>query len=785
MGSRELCSRAGFGAAPHINLKKGVAKLDNNQKSGVFDGPVSARILSMEMGNHVADCYSGEDAPCVTSCPLNLNIPDFIKRIQQGNFKGAYNLFRDFAIFPAIVQKLCPQPCANACVRGLLDQPVAINKLEKAAIDFTKNTAPVRYNMPAKKQTVAIVGAGLCGLSCLVRLASHGYPVTVFEKTDRLGGSLWEKLPDGDFLAEIEHQTGHLTYELRTDTEIKSLDELKDFDAVLLATGVGGPDLGLACAMNLESLGSEQPGIFLGGGLLEANSIEAIENGIRASQSIESYLKTGRMHEMSGVFVKKPSRLKVNMHKFAACERPAADEFSQEEAIQEAKSCQRCDCDDCFRACDFMQSYKKLPKKIVNDVRVRFNPVEGLQGSYGTRMINSCMACGLCAEVCTEDIDMGNFLLEARSIMHREGILPPVFHDFWLRDMYHAQGEQAYVKQPAPDAEKSRYVFFPGCQLGASNPAYVTETYKYLCEKLPETGLLLTCCGAPLEWAGDVKGMATAAQRIRDDWQSLGEPEIIFACPSCEKMLNKYLPEIKKVSIYEMLTRLGTPGRPASGTVSVFDPCSSRYNPNMQDSIRTLVKATGTEIAELSRGGREAVCCGYGGHIYPANKELFECVGAGRAALSEHPFVTYCSNCRDILMHHEKPTAHVLGLIFRLDDFARKTPSLTQRRKNREILKRNLEGCPEEQNMQANELEIILADGLTAKLDKNLILEDDLRDTIRHCEESGEKLLNPATGCFTGHRRLGTVTYWVEYRPAGEAFEVVNTYSHRMQIEGE
>lgn len=760
--------------------------MTDNQECGDSKAPLSARIISMEMGNHVADCYSGEDAPCVLACPLNLNIPSFINKLQRGNFQSAYNLFRDYAIFPGIVQQLCQQPCDSACARGSYDKSVALNKLEKAAIDFAKNKIPVRYNMPVKNQTVAVVGAGLCGLSCMVRLASHGYRVTVFEKTDRLGGSLWKKLPDSGFLAEIEMQTGHLSYELCTNTEITNLEALKVFDAVLLSTGAWGNDFGLSSALNPDSLGSERAGVFLGGGLLGSDSIAAIENGIRASQSIESYLKTGRMHEMSGIFVKKPSRLQVNMRKFQATERPVTDEYSTEDAINEAKSCQRCDCNDCFHACDFMQHYKKLPKKIVNDVRVLFNPVEGLQGSYGTRMVNSCMACGLCEDVCSEDINMGQFLLESRSILHREGKLPPVFHDFWLRDMYHAQEDLAYLKQPAPLNDKNRYLFFPGCQLGASNPAYVAQTYTYLTKKLPGTGILLTCCGAPLEWAGNVQGMTAAALRIKADWQSLGEPEIIFACPSCEKMLSKYLPEIKKSSVYEMLMRLGLPGESTTeGTVSIFDPCSSRYNPNMQDSVRALVTAAGAEIAELPRGGQNAVCCGFGGHIYPANKELYNCIGKSRAGLSEQPFVTYCANCRDLLSYHEKPTAHVLGLIFGLDDFTRKAPSLTERRKNREALKRTLLGYPEQQNTEKGELEIILAYGIVEKLDKCLILEDDLRNTIRYCEESGEKLFDQNTGCFTGHRRLGTVTYWVVYQPRGKGFEVVNAYSHRMQIEGE
>ncbi|MCL1896473.1 MAG: heterodisulfide reductase-related iron-sulfur binding cluster [Clostridiales bacterium] len=829
--------------------------------------PASGRILSMDMGKHVADCYSGESPPCRMACPLDLDIPEFMAKLRRGKFKSAYNLLRDYVIFPEIVSQICGEPCADACARGDVDAALELSKLERAAAAFADKAAPAKYNTAGKGKTVAVVGAGLCGLSCTIRLASHGYGVVVFERSNSAGGRLHGLLPGGGFMEEIALQTQHTDYELRTGTLVKSLDELREFDAVLLACGPDGCDFGLLDGLDRDSLGSAEAGIFLGGGLIGSSPIESIENGIRASQSIESYLKIGRMHEMTGVSVRKPSRLKINKKLFLPAEQPAAgthakeargsgkdgnpiagqpaaDIYTKEQAMQEAARCPGCDCSDCMRSCDFMKTFGRLPKKIVNDVRVRLNPVEGLQGGKGTIMINSCNACGLCAEVCSEDIDMGDFLLETRSIMHREGSLPPAFHDFWIRDMFHAQSEKAYLESNAPGKEKSEYLFFPGCQLGASAPACVEKAYEYLLEKLPGTGILLGCCGAPAEWAGDDPLVEETVGGIRKAWEAMGKPKVIFACPSCEKMLGKHLPEIEKVSVFETIQKHGLPasqasqgdgsfGAPASAasgeTVSIFDPCSSRHSPGMQDSVRSLVSMTGREVRELPAAGREAVCCGYGGHIYPANRELAGKIAQNRIGLGPHPFVTYCVNCRDIFSRGGKECVHILDLAFGTGDVAAPVPSLSKKRENREALKKDLlrqvwgqgapsvggvegienakgigdvkdnedtagaEGIMEVEDtaginspeMEGKGCETALAPGLEEKLDRLLVLEGDIRETIRHCEETGARLLDPETGCYVAHRRLGVVTLWVEYRTEGGAYIVENAYCHRMRIEGE
>jgi Fe-S oxidoreductase len=752
--------------------------------------PLSGRILSKGMDKHVENCFSGDDPPCRSQCPLNLDIVSFNNKLQKKNFSGAYTIYRDHVIFPEIVCYLCDHPCQSTCVRKDVDSAIDMKKLERAAIDFTRSTDPIKFNIPKKDEHVAIVGAGLCGLTCTSKLSSHGYDVTVFEKSDRIGGRLWDLMPSDIFLAEIENQMKYLTYNLKLNTEIKDLEELKDFDAVLIATGKNGEDFGLLEGLNRESFGSTKDGFFVAGSILGSSPLQSIENGIRASLLIESYLKIHRMHEMEGINVAKPSRLKMNIDKIQPVPAVESDRYTKEEAVAEANRCLKCDCRECQTTCDLMQYYKLLPKRIVSDVRVSFNPIEGLMKRCATRMLSSCSDCGACNNTCPMNIDMGEFLINARRIMHREGNLPLAFHDYWIRDMYHAQSDKSYIAKNAPGSEKSQYMFFPGCQLGASDPDYVKEAYAYLRDKLPDAGLILGCCGAPAEWAGDEALMKEMTDGIRSKWQEMGKPQGIFACPTCEKMFRKYLPEIPQISLYDIIKEKGLPDKQKkqTGTVSVFDPCSSRYDPSMQKSVRDLVLATGLTIDELPCTDQNTQCCGYGGHIYVPNPTLFDRIATDRISLSDHPYITYCTNCRDIFACKNKPARHILDLVFGLNDDSRHSPSLSARRSNHIALKADLLQSvwgEKMENLREKTFKIVIPPELEEKLNITLITEDDIRQVIEHCEETGNKVVDCNTGNHIGHLKEGVLTFWVIYKVEGNVYTIVNAYCHRMTIEGE
>jgi len=112
-------------------------------------------------------------------------------------------------------------------------------------------------------------------------------------------------------------------------------------------------------------------------------------------------------------------------------------------------------------------------------------------------MINSCMLCGLCEELCPGNFSMAAVCLDARRVMVGQNRMPPSAHEFALRDMAFANGDHCALARHAPGKDSSRHLFFPGCQLTACDPGGVAAAYDDLRARLGKVGLLLSCCGAP------------------------------------------------------------------------------------------------------------------------------------------------------------------------------------------------------------------------------------------------------------------------------------------------
>jgi Fe-S oxidoreductase len=733
----------------------------------------------------MASCLQHEPAFCAVACPFHLDVRDFIGKVQRGGFNAAYRTYVNAVGFPGIVQALCPEPCKAVCPRRLTDGAVSMRMLERAAMDHARSTAPDRYNLPPKGKRVAIVGAGISGLACALRLASRKYQVTVYERSGRMGGHLHGLLPPELFLADINRQFSQEHYELRLDTEIGGLDDL-DADAIYLATGAGGaafgvrPDAGGAFA-------SDRPGVFMGGGLTGAGSMRAIADGLRASGALERYLKAGGMNhpaEMDSTRMRlDPARI-TRMAPVLPADGAA---YTREEAAGEARRCLKCACDACVRHCDLMDYFKKFPNRIAEEVEVTIHPgtLDG-NGTVATRLIATCNQCGLCKEVCPQGIDTGALLRDSHRIMREKGAMPWAFHEFFLRDMASANGEAGLCRAPLGHS-RSRYLFFPGCQLGASDPRYVSASYRFLLERWPDTALMLACCGAPADWAGDAPLVREATDRLRDQWNALGRPRAVFACPTCRQMLARHLPELEGVFLYELALEQGlVPPGDAQTAASVFDPCASRDQPALQRSVRTLAGRAGFRLEPLPMEGRMAQCCSWGGQVAVAYPPYARHTAQRRVAAGGSPYITYCSNCRDVFAAAGKPVWHILDLLFGLNGSDRVPPTVTERRANRAMLKRQVlaEFWGETAAMEEDPMPLTIAPELRRKLDAERLLETDVAAVIGHCETSGEKVHDPAAGTYSGHLRIGNLTLWAEYRPApGGGFQLVNAYGHRMSIE--
>ncbi len=785
-------------------------------------------------------CIQREVPFCQAACPLHIDMADFMEKVERGVFDAAYKTYRNAVVFPAIVSALCKEPCKRDCPRA--DEAagggaIEIRALERTVVKHAVNREPQDYNVPVKKGRAAVIGAGISGLGCMLRLAARKYDVEIFEATDRIGGHLWE-LADGsasaggltpaDFMDDIELQLKHEKYALHLNTRITKLETLvaNSFDAIYIATGKGGDDFGLTrsaagAVPDGEAYNAmEESGVsganccmigdtacFAGGSILGKDTIEALADGLNIASAIETYFKTGNMAHPAD---QRKTKVRIDPSKLDhRAGRPAGADggYAPEDASEEAGRCLRCQCDSCKIHCDLVAYAGKWPLRIKDEIQATLQPGSAdLKPKPAKRRINTCTQCGVCLDACPAHIDMDHMFLEARSIMHKLERMPWAFHDFWLRDMEHANGEQSSIVRKPIGCDKPAYAFFPGCQLGASDPRHVLETYKWIIERQPDTAMLLQCCGIPVKWAGDKEAHLEAISKLRVNWDKLGKPILIAACPTCLKELSEFIPEIKTVSLYEFM--LGKddiqPAMQGGGRGwAIFDPCASKGKNGLRAAVRSIAGAAGVHLVPLSEQELNSACCSFGGHVETANADFAKFVIGRRINESAAPYITYCINCRDAFLRAGKETIHLLDVIFggSVPDGVESgrgfgngiesggiLPTATERRENRMKLKKQLLKefweCDMDDKKPVYDKSICFGPDIKSKLNRERILEEDIINVVDFCEKTGRKIAVKEKGTFSGYRQVGRMTYWVEYRLADDGgIEVVNAYCHRMQIE--
>ncbi len=308
----------------------------------------------------------------------------------------------------------------------------------------------------------------------------------------------------------------------------------------------------------------------------------------------------------------------------------------------------------------------------------------------------------------------------------------------------------------------------------------------------PATGLVLYCCGAPADWAGQGALFDETLDGLRTHLNDLGARRLILACPTCETVFARRLPEFETVSLWEVLREVGLPeGAAGSGggrRVAVHDACTARYQHDVQRAVRDVVTACGYEIDELEMSGERTECCGFGGLMLYANPEMGDLVVDRRIAEGDADYIAHCAMCRDRFVARGKRSLHVLDLLFG-DAYEtrakRRGPVFTQRSEQRIALKERLladvwaEG-PAAGPRWRDGLE--LAPGVEDLLERRYIRPDEVLEVITYAQASGRRFIEPSSGRLLASLRIGSVTYWVEYAPLGDRFVVYSAYSHRMEI---
>ena len=198
-------------------------------------------------------CLSCKNMPCVSGCPVKINIPSFISRIKESNFEGAYQIILESSSLPAVCGRVCPQEsqCESKCVRGIKGEPVGIGRLERFVADRHNESSTALPTPPAQNgHSVAVVGSGPSGLTCAGELAKKGYKVTIYEALHVAGGVLVYGIPEfrlpKSIVAKEVESLKALGVEIKTNMVIGktlTIDELFGLghEAVFVGSGAGLP----------------------------------------------------------------------------------------------------------------------------------------------------------------------------------------------------------------------------------------------------------------------------------------------------------------------------------------------------------------------------------------------------------------------------------------------------------------------------------------------------------------------------------------------------------------
>ncbi|MBQ3551987.1 MAG: NADPH-dependent glutamate synthase [Clostridia bacterium] len=199
-------------------------------------------------------CLNCKAKPCVSNCPVCIDIPAFVHEVSEGNFERAYQIISKSSSLPAVCGRVCPQEsqCEGMCVRGAKGEPVAIGRLERFVADWHNIHSKEKAKRPAANgHKVAIIGSGPAGLTCAGDLAKLGYQVTVFEALHVAGGVLVYGIPEFRLPKSIVQREidtlKELGVEIQTNVVIGktiTIDELMQdhgYEAVFIGSGAGLP----------------------------------------------------------------------------------------------------------------------------------------------------------------------------------------------------------------------------------------------------------------------------------------------------------------------------------------------------------------------------------------------------------------------------------------------------------------------------------------------------------------------------------------------------------------
>jgi NADPH-dependent glutamate synthase beta subunit-like oxidoreductase/Fe-S oxidoreductase len=570
-------------------------------------------------------------------------------------------------------------------------------------------------------KSVAVVGGGRVALDAARSARRLGAAVTVIclESLEEMPASGWELAEAQGEGVEVLPRWG-VKRLLGRDGQVRGLElkavarvfdeagrfspvffedrlTVREADAVIVAIGQTsdfgffGPGLAFDTAtrhrleIDRQTMATQIPGVFAGGDLVTGprSAVEAFAAGRRAALAMHCYLQKLPLPEVLPPLASRPTDLVVDLTGVPQVpgqplpsldlQKRLADPGAEvhlgltaAQAGREAERCLSCECSQCVKNCPFLNNYvagyPRTEKGIVNILQTR--------GAAEPTIPYSCHVCGLCQAVCPKDLHAGLACLEFRRHLVAIGKGPLPQH----------RGIQNYVKwgtsptftltRPDPATGRAERVFFPGCSLPGHSPALVRAAYGYLRGRLPHTGIILNCCGAPTNLLGEQAPFEKVGRQVAAELATLGAGEIIAACTHCLETLAVHLPGVRIRSLYEVMVELGLPPGAKARAPQVFnihDACGARHSPQIHEAVRRLVTGMGHRFEEMEHSQERSICCGSGGMAPAVNAPLAQKMTEFRLSEASHDLVSYCASCQARFVGAGRPSLHLLDLVFNPD----------------------------------------------------------------------------------------------------------------------
>jgi Fe-S oxidoreductase len=309
-------------------------------------------------------------------------------------------------------------------------------------------------------------------------------------------------------------------------------------------------------------------------------------------------------------------------------------------------------CGECVRECAFLKNYG-TPKTIA----------DSLDAAVPASMARSfeCSLCGLCSQVCPERLDLDSLFLE----MRREAV------DRGLGDFAEHKPLMTYERlgtSPRFNLHQLPHgctrIFFPGCSLAGTRPEAVEKLFAELQKGDPSVGIVFDCCLKPSHSLGREQYVSALFDKMNSWLLKQGITEVLVACPNCQVMFDTLGNGMRVRTVWEALAEAGFTAEPATGAITVHDPCVIRSAQPVHQAVRTLLTRQGLTVEEMPHSRESTVCCGQGGAVNLLKPELAQSWGGvRRQEAAGRRIITYCAGCVQALDGHA-PTSHLADLLF-------------------------------------------------------------------------------------------------------------------------